>query len=84
MMTARMEWELSVEYASKTGHPRWVKPQKKSWDYTPFGKSGAVPSPDETIPLAFGKINGGQGGFNRWTINGKSFDEKAQPDPAEG
>jgi FtsP/CotA-like multicopper oxidase with cupredoxin domain len=29
--------------------------------------------------LVFGKINGGQGGFNRWTINGKGFDEKAAP-----
>jgi len=27
----------------------------------------------EIIPLTFGKINGGSGGFNRWTINGESF-----------
>ena len=33
----------------------------------------------ETIPLKFGKINGGVGGFNRWTINGKSFDENETP-----
>ena len=32
-----------------------------------------VSQPDETIPIVFGKINGGQGGFNRWTINGASF-----------
>ena len=32
-----------------------------------------------TIPLVFGKINGGKGGFNRWTVNGSSFDGKAQP-----
>ena len=31
------------------------------------------------IPLVFGKINGGAGGFNRWTINGKGYDEKAEP-----
>ena len=31
------------------------------------------------IPLVFGKVNGGKGGFNRWTINGAAFDEKAQP-----
>ena len=68
-----------VEYANKTGSPRWVKPQRKPWDYTIFGKNGAASNPDETIPLVFGKINGGQGGFNRWTINGKSFDEGAQP-----
>ena len=70
---------IVVEYANRTGAPRWVKPQKKAWDYTLFGKNRTVPKPDETIPLVFGKINGGKGGFNRWTINGKSFDEKAQP-----
>ena len=36
-----------------------------------------VSQPDETIPIVFGKINGGQGGFNRWTINGASFDVAA-------
>jgi FtsP/CotA-like multicopper oxidase with cupredoxin domain len=70
---------IVVEYAGKTGTPRWVKPPKQTWDYTVFGQDRAVPNPDETIPLAFGKINGGTGGFNRWTINGKSFDEKDQP-----
>ena len=70
---------IVVEYANKTGAPRWVKPSRHAWDYTLFGENRTISSPDETIPLAFGKINGGQGGFNRWTINGASFDEKAEP-----
>jgi FtsP/CotA-like multicopper oxidase with cupredoxin domain len=70
---------IVVEYANKTGSPSWVKPQRKRWDYTIFGQDPTVQTPDETIRLAFGKINGGKGGFNRWTINGASFDEKAQP-----
>jgi len=70
---------IVIEYGNKTGSPRWVKPQKRPWDYTIFGKNGAVQTPDETIPLVFGKVNGGKGGFNRWTINGSSFDEKARP-----
>jgi FtsP/CotA-like multicopper oxidase with cupredoxin domain len=70
---------IIVEYAGRTGSPRWVKPQMIRWDYTAFGRSQTRPSPDETIPLVFGKINGGVGGFNRWTINGTSFDETAQP-----
>jgi FtsP/CotA-like multicopper oxidase with cupredoxin domain len=70
---------IVVEYANKTGAPRWVKPRKKQWDYALFGQNRTAQNPDETIPLAFGKINGGKGGFNRWTINGSSFDEKAQP-----
>jgi FtsP/CotA-like multicopper oxidase with cupredoxin domain len=71
---------IVVEYADKTGKPRWVKPPKtKPWDYTLFGQDRGVRNPDETISLAFGKINGGTGGFNRWTVNGAAFDEKAQP-----
>ena len=31
------------------------------------------------VPLVFGKINGGKGGFNQWTINGKSFSENDAP-----
>src|SRR5882672_9614837 len=70
---------IVVEYANKSGAPRWIKPQRKSWDYTVFGETRVVPEPVEIIPLTFGKINGGSGGFNRWTINGESFDENAQP-----
>jgi FtsP/CotA-like multicopper oxidase with cupredoxin domain len=70
---------IVVEYAGKSGKPQWVKPEKKPWDYTIFGDDRTPPAPEETIPLAFGKINGGTGGFNRWTINGNSFDPKAAP-----
>jgi len=70
---------IVVEYAGKTGAPRWIKPRPARWDYTMFGDTRAVAPPDETIPLAFGKMNGGKGGYNHWTINGKSFDEKDAP-----
>ncbi|MBZ5621986.1 MAG: multicopper oxidase domain-containing protein [Acidobacteriia bacterium] len=70
---------MVIEYANKSGAPRWIKPQKTTWDYTIFGEGNRVPDPDETIPLVFGKINGGTGGFNRWTINGQSYDDKAEP-----
>jgi FtsP/CotA-like multicopper oxidase with cupredoxin domain len=68
-----------VEYANKGGAPRWIKPAKKAWDYTMFGESREVPKPDETIPMVIGKINGGTGGFNQWTINGRSYDAKDEP-----
>jgi FtsP/CotA-like multicopper oxidase with cupredoxin domain len=70
---------IVVEYANKTGVPRWIAPQPKAWDYTIFGEARETPKPDETIPLVFGKINGGTGQFNHWTINGKEFDEKDSP-----
>jgi FtsP/CotA-like multicopper oxidase with cupredoxin domain len=70
---------IVVEYAGKTGSPRWVKPPKARWDYTLFDEDRATPAPHETIPMVFGKINGGTGQFNHWTINGKEYDEKAAP-----
>ncbi len=70
---------IVVEYANQHGAPRWIAPTKQPWDYTIFGANRAARDPDETIPLVFGKINGGTGGFNRWTINGKSYDAKAAP-----
>ena len=38
-----------------------------------FRPHGTGRSPDETVKLKFEKIPGGRGGYNRWTINGKSW-----------
>jgi len=62
-----------VEYRDRGGEPQWVAPPKARWDYTAFGRSGSVAAPNETINLKFEKIPGGRGGYNRWTINGKSW-----------
>jgi hypothetical protein len=71
---------IVVEYADRTGAARWVKPQRKPWEYTLFGNDRfgddhPIPEPVETIPVVIGKINGGKGAFNRWTVNGKGFGE---------
>jgi FtsP/CotA-like multicopper oxidase with cupredoxin domain len=65
---------IVVEYAGANGKPRWVAPPKGPWDYTIFGAPRAAAAPDETIPMVFGKINGGPNDFNRWTVNGQSFE----------
>jgi FtsP/CotA-like multicopper oxidase with cupredoxin domain len=70
---------IVVEYANRSGKPQWIKPPRTSWDYTLFGETRPAQHPDEVIPLVFGKINGGRGGFNRWTINGKSYAETDPP-----
>lgn len=62
-----------IEYAGQRGVPQWSKPQSSGWDYTIFGTNTARPEPDHRINLVFEKIPGGHGGFNRWTINGKSW-----------
>ncbi|HEY7166191.1 MAG TPA: multicopper oxidase domain-containing protein [Candidatus Binatia bacterium] len=62
-----------VEYAGVSGAPQWSKPAPSTWDYTVFGTNAAAPEADHRINLVFEKILGGYGGFNRWTINGKSW-----------
>ncbi len=63
-----------IEYAGATGAPQWsMAPMKMNWDYTIFGNPAPAPEPDARIELLFEKIPGGRGGFNRWTINGKSW-----------
>jgi FtsP/CotA-like multicopper oxidase with cupredoxin domain len=67
---------IVVEYGGKSGRPQWYAPGKSDWNYLLFGEEGkATPKPDRTIPLEFGKINGGTGHFNIWTINGEPYNE---------
>jgi FtsP/CotA-like multicopper oxidase with cupredoxin domain len=62
-----------IEYENRRGDPHWAPPPKAAWDYTAFGRSTPATAPDESINLKFEKILGGRGGYNRWTINGKSW-----------
>jgi len=63
-----------VEYANRKGAPQWAKLVKSNWDYTLFGQeTNRLVAPDDQFDLVFKKIPGGHGGFNRWTINGKSY-----------
>ena len=65
---------MVVEYANRSGGPTWSAPANSKWDYTVLGHpAAAAAAPDETISLKFEKIPGGRGGYNRWTINGKSW-----------
>jgi FtsP/CotA-like multicopper oxidase with cupredoxin domain len=62
-----------VEYADQRGEPQWSAAPNSAWDYTLFGDERPVPMPDERIELLFEKVPGGRGGYNRWTINGRSW-----------
>jgi FtsP/CotA-like multicopper oxidase with cupredoxin domain len=64
---------IVVEYAGERGAPQWSTPAERPWDYAIFGSNELVAAPDERIELRFEKIPGGRGGYNRWTINGKSW-----------
>jgi FtsP/CotA-like multicopper oxidase with cupredoxin domain len=69
----KMGLGVIVEYANQRGEPQWSSPPNSQWDYTIFGQDRPVPSPDERLDLLFEKVPGGRRGYNRWTINGKSW-----------
>ena len=65
---------IVVEYAGRSGKPRWAAPKPFHWDYTHFGRSGvASPEPEEVIQMTFTKNNAAERGFNQWCINGVPF-----------
>jgi FtsP/CotA-like multicopper oxidase with cupredoxin domain len=69
----KMGLGVVVEYANQRGEPQWSAPPSSAWDYTIFGQERLLPAPDERLDLIFEKVPGGRGGYNRWTINGKSW-----------
>jgi FtsP/CotA-like multicopper oxidase with cupredoxin domain len=64
---------IVVEYAGRTGKPKWIKPMHYRWDYTIFGRQDTAANPDETFEMTFAKNNAALDGFNEWTINGAAF-----------
>jgi FtsP/CotA-like multicopper oxidase with cupredoxin domain len=64
---------IVIEYENRTGEPQWTPPAKIDWAYATFALTAPAKAPDETIKLTFEKVPGGRGGYNRWTINGKSW-----------
>jgi FtsP/CotA-like multicopper oxidase with cupredoxin domain len=70
----KMGMGIAVEYASRGGRPKWIEPPETVWDYRRFATAGAVSGePDEMVPLRFESKFHGQGSFDSWTINGKSY-----------
>ena len=69
----KMGLGVVIEYANQRAEPQWSAPPGSVWDYTIFGQERSLPAPDERLELLFEKVPGGRGGYNRWTINGKSW-----------
>jgi FtsP/CotA-like multicopper oxidase with cupredoxin domain len=70
---------IVVEYANRTGKPRWVAPAATPWDYTVFADGRPAPKPDAIIPLVIEQGRLTLEGFDEWRINGKPYDPKASP-----
>jgi FtsP/CotA-like multicopper oxidase with cupredoxin domain len=65
---------IVIEYAGRRAKPQWSAPRPFKWDYTRFGKPGAVAtSPDEVIEMTFAENNAAKDGFNEWMVNGTAF-----------
>jgi FtsP/CotA-like multicopper oxidase with cupredoxin domain len=69
---------IVVEYANRKGKAQWHSPGKSDWNFLLFDSPKSMPQPDQVIPMEIGKINGGKGGFNIWTINGQPY-EQSEP-----
>ena len=66
---------IVVEYENHKGKPKWIAPKPFKWDYTMFGRNNiAVREPDKVIEMLFTKQQAADKGFNKWMINGVSFD----------
>jgi FtsP/CotA-like multicopper oxidase with cupredoxin domain len=72
-MDRTMGMGVVVEYENEKGEPQWLGPPRLPWNYAKFAGTTPAAEPDATINLTFEKIPGGHGGYNRWTINGKSW-----------
>jgi Multicopper oxidase len=48
-------------------------PSSRAVDTLMFGTNRTALPPDHQLELLFEKIVGGRGGYNRWTLNGKSW-----------
>ena len=82
---------IVVEYANQQGESRWPAPNKwidppeTLWDYRLFASAQPVAcTPDQIIPLRFESKFHGQGAFDSWLINGKSYPDTVAPPLQEG
>jgi FtsP/CotA-like multicopper oxidase with cupredoxin domain len=74
---------IVVEYAGHQGKAQWIAPAPFRWNYMRFAKPGAsARAPDETFDMTFRKENAAEEGFNRWTVNGRSYPMTGEIAPA--
>lgn len=64
-----------IEYAGSTGLPVWLDSRRNHWNYLDFANGSKAPDADEEIPMVFAPVAAGPDGFQRWTVNGRSYPE---------
>ena len=53
--------------------PLWIESKRKPWSYLNFANTTKAPNADVEIAMAFAPAAINSDGFQRWTINGKSY-----------
>jgi FtsP/CotA-like multicopper oxidase with cupredoxin domain len=76
---------IVIEYANRQGKARWMEPPQTLWDYRQF--AAAQPEAresDQIFPLHFESKFHGQGAFDSWLVNGKSYPDTVAPPLRQG
>ena len=71
---------IVVEYAGKSGPPRWATPPPFAWQYAIFGADGPMREPVLSLPLVFEPQHNG----HLYSINGKLFPDTGMIQPRAG
>jgi FtsP/CotA-like multicopper oxidase with cupredoxin domain len=78
---------IVVEYAYRSGAPRWQNPTQFDFQYEKFGalpQTSPEAAEEAAIPLVFKSKFEGYGDFDHWTINGLSWPHTRQLQLREG
>ncbi len=70
---------ILVEYAGHSSVTMNARATAAPWDYAQFGLQQPQQLVDMTLPMVIARIPGGEGGMERWTINGKSYRSSDPP-----
>jgi FtsP/CotA-like multicopper oxidase with cupredoxin domain len=70
---------ILVEYSGRQGAPSYAVPVGAVWDYCRFGDERKSLKPDEVIPMVIDRIDPDAHGMERWTINGRTYNERDEP-----
>jgi FtsP/CotA-like multicopper oxidase with cupredoxin domain len=64
-----------IEYAGRTGAPKWSAPKESRWTYLDFGAAAPVAAGAvaQEIRLTFRSVFKGHGDFEHWSINDKQY-----------
>jgi FtsP/CotA-like multicopper oxidase with cupredoxin domain len=62
-----------VEYAGHSGEPVWADSGHSRWNYLDFANETKTSEEAEEVPMVFAPVAADKDGFQRWTVNGKSY-----------